>query len=58
MGTKPAVLALAFALLNSGVATILFGATSPEQVRENVAAVEVAGSLSESQLERLRAIGL
>ena len=57
VGTKPAVLALAFALLNSGVATILFGATSPEQVRENVAAVEVAGSLSESQLERLRTIG-
>ena len=58
VGTRPAVLALAFALLNSGVATILFGATSPEQVRENVAAVEVAGSLTESQLERLRTIGL
>jgi aryl-alcohol dehydrogenase-like predicted oxidoreductase len=58
VGTTPAVLALAFALLNSGVATILFGATSPEQVRENVAAAEVAGSLTESQLERLRAIGV
>jgi aryl-alcohol dehydrogenase-like predicted oxidoreductase len=57
VGTTPAVLAMAFALLSSDVATILFGATSPEQVRENVAAAEVAASLTESQLERLRAIG-
>jgi L-glyceraldehyde 3-phosphate reductase len=58
VGTTPAVLAMAFALLNSEVATILFGATSPEQIRENVTAAEVAGSLTESQLERLRAIGV
>jgi aryl-alcohol dehydrogenase-like predicted oxidoreductase len=58
VGTSPAVLAMAFALLSSEVATVLFGATSPEQVRENVAAAEVAGTLTESQLERLRAIGV
>jgi L-glyceraldehyde 3-phosphate reductase len=58
VGTSPAVLAMAFALLSSEVATVLFGATSPAQVRENVAAAEVAGTLTESQLERLRAIGV
>lgn len=57
-GTTPAVLAMAFALLSSDVATILFGATSPEQIRENVAAADVAAALDESQLERLRAIGV
>jgi aryl-alcohol dehydrogenase-like predicted oxidoreductase len=57
VGTTPAVLAMAFALANPDVATILFGATSPAQVRENVAAAEVAAALTESQLARLRAIG-
>ena len=55
--TTPAVLAMAFALANRDVATILFGATSPEQIRENVAAAEVAEALTENQLARLRAIG-
>jgi aryl-alcohol dehydrogenase-like predicted oxidoreductase len=58
VGTTPAVLAMAFVLTNSTVATILFGATSPEQIRENVTAAEVAATLTESQLERLRAIGV
>ena len=57
LGTTPAVLAMAFALANPGVATVLFGATRPEQIRENVAAGEVAAALTESQLARLRAIG-
>jgi len=38
-GTSAAVLAIAFALSNPDVATVLCGATSPEQVRENVRAV-------------------
>ena len=58
VSTTPAVLAMAFVLTNSLVATILFGATSPQQIRENVAAAEVLGALTESQLERLRAIGV
>ena len=59
VGTTPAVLAMAFVLPNSLVATILFGATSPEQIRENVAAAERGRDASrESQLERLRAIGV
>jgi aryl-alcohol dehydrogenase-like predicted oxidoreductase len=49
---------MAFALTSSMVATILFGATAPQQIRENVAAAEVVGALTESQLERLRAIGI
>jgi aryl-alcohol dehydrogenase-like predicted oxidoreductase len=39
-GTTPAALAIAFALANPDVASVLFGATSPEQVRENVGAVQ------------------
>jgi aryl-alcohol dehydrogenase-like predicted oxidoreductase len=57
VGTTPATLAYAFALLNADVATVLFGATSPEQIIENVAAAEVAEALTETQLARLRAIG-
>jgi L-glyceraldehyde 3-phosphate reductase len=57
LGTTPAVLAMAFALANPDVATVLFGATSPDQIRENVAAAEVAEALTDSQLARLRAIG-
>jgi L-glyceraldehyde 3-phosphate reductase len=57
LGTTPAVLAMAFALANPAVGTILFGATRPEQIRENVAAAEVAAALTDSQLARLRAIG-
>ena len=37
MGTTPASLAVAFALSNPAVASVLFGATSAEQVDQNVA---------------------
>jgi L-glyceraldehyde 3-phosphate reductase len=40
-GTTAAALAIAFALSNPDVATVLFGATTPEQVRENARAVEL-----------------
>jgi aryl-alcohol dehydrogenase-like predicted oxidoreductase len=39
--TTAAALAIAFALSNPDVATVLFGATTPEQVRENVRAIEL-----------------
>jgi L-glyceraldehyde 3-phosphate reductase len=42
-GTTAAALAIAFALSNPDVATVLFGATTPEQVRENVRAAELMG---------------
>ena len=56
LDTTPATLAMAFALSNPSVATVLFGATSPEQMVENVRAAELADALSEEQLERLREI--
>jgi L-glyceraldehyde 3-phosphate reductase len=42
-GTSAAALAIAFALSNPDVATVLFGATTPEQVRENVLAADLLG---------------
>jgi L-glyceraldehyde 3-phosphate reductase len=57
LDTTPAALAIAFALANDRVASVLFGATTPEQVRENVRAAEVASALSDRELSALRAIG-
>jgi L-glyceraldehyde 3-phosphate reductase len=57
LGTTPASLAIAFALANPRVATVLFGATRPEQILENLRAVRVAESLNSTQLAELRAIG-
>jgi aryl-alcohol dehydrogenase-like predicted oxidoreductase len=44
-GTTPAALALAFAYRSPGVATVLFGATTPEQVDENLRAAELDPAL-------------
>jgi aryl-alcohol dehydrogenase-like predicted oxidoreductase len=57
LGCDPAQLAMAFALLNPAVTTVLFGATTPEQVAANVGSVVVAASLSADAIARLRAIG-
>jgi aryl-alcohol dehydrogenase-like predicted oxidoreductase len=57
IGRDPAQLAMAFVLLNPSVTTLLFGATSPEQVAANVGALAVAGELTPDELGRLRAIG-
>ena len=56
-GTHEAPMAVAFALLNRRVASVLFGATSPEQVVENVSAVELAASIDEGTVVELRRIG-
>jgi aryl-alcohol dehydrogenase-like predicted oxidoreductase len=56
-GRDPAHLAMAFALLNPSVTTVLFGATRPEQVAANTAAVEVADALTSAERDRLQAIG-
>lgn len=56
-GLKPAAMAIAFALLNARVTTVLFGATKPEQVVENVAAVELTRTMDRQIVERLRTIG-
>ena len=57
LGRDPAQLALAFALLNPSVTTVLFGATSPAQVAANVGALTVAAELTAEEAARLRAIG-
>jgi aryl-alcohol dehydrogenase-like predicted oxidoreductase len=57
LGCAPAQLAMAFALLNPSVTTVLFGATSPAQVGSNVGSLAVANSLPADAIERLRAIG-
>jgi aryl-alcohol dehydrogenase-like predicted oxidoreductase len=44
VGCTPAALAIAFALSNPAVATVLFGATSGEQIVDNVAALDVSGA--------------
>jgi aryl-alcohol dehydrogenase-like predicted oxidoreductase len=41
LGRSPAALAIAFALNNPAVTTVLFGATSPAQIAENVTALEI-----------------
>jgi aryl-alcohol dehydrogenase-like predicted oxidoreductase len=40
-GVSAGALAIAFALANPAVATVLFGATSPEQIADNVRALDV-----------------
>jgi len=49
----PTALAFAFALHHPRLSSVLFGATSPEQVRENVESLKVYDSLDQNQLARL-----
>ena len=56
--TTPAALAIAFAAASPRVASVLFGATTPEQVAENTAAVALLDRLTPADLADLRAIGL
>ena len=55
-GESPAALAIAFALLNPAVSSVLFGATSPEQVAENCAALDLLERLDDAQRAALVAI--
>ncbi len=57
LGTTPATLAIAWALDNPAVATVLFGATAPQQIAENAQAPAVLERLDEDHLARLQAIG-
>jgi L-glyceraldehyde 3-phosphate reductase len=56
--TTPAALAIAFGLDHPRTASVLFGATRPEQIEQNAAAAELHERLSQDVLERLRVIGL
>ncbi len=55
-GDRPAAMAIAFVLLNPMVATALFGATNPEQISENLAAVELKTRMDEETIASLRRI--
>jgi len=56
LDATPAQLALAFALRGPGVASVLFGATRPEQLKENVGALRVAERLTADELAELRVL--
>jgi aryl-alcohol dehydrogenase-like predicted oxidoreductase len=56
-GTHSAPLAIAFALLNPLVASVLVGSTTPEQLSDNVTAVELAATLDPQVIAQLRRIG-
>jgi len=58
IGADPASLAMAFALLDPSVTTVLFGATSPEQVGANLGALALAERLTPDARDRLAAIGV
>ena len=58
VGERPAAMAIAFALLNPNVASVLFGSTRPEQVTENLRAVELQSSLGEQTIAQLRRVGV
>jgi aryl-alcohol dehydrogenase-like predicted oxidoreductase len=58
IGAAPASLAMAFALLDPSVTTVLFGATRPEQVGANVGALALAERLTPDERDRLAAIGV
>jgi aryl-alcohol dehydrogenase-like predicted oxidoreductase len=54
LGQTPAAVAIAYALTNPLVASVLFGATNPEQVGQNAQALSALEQLSDSVLEELR----
>ena len=56
LDTTPAALAIAFALARDRVATVLFGATTAEQVAENARAAELLDQLALVDLAELQAI--
>jgi aryl-alcohol dehydrogenase-like predicted oxidoreductase len=57
LGTTAAALALAFPLTNPAVTSVLFGATSAEQVRADCAAIGLLDRLSPADLAQLQSIG-
>jgi aryl-alcohol dehydrogenase-like predicted oxidoreductase len=57
LDTTPAPLAIAFALANPYVASVLFGATRRQQVLENVTAAAVLARIGDADLAALRSLG-
>ena len=56
LGTTTAALALAWVARNPNTSTVILGATSPEQVTENLKAIEVLPKLTPEVLEEIEAI--
>ncbi|RXW23071.1 hypothetical protein EST38_g2772 [Candolleomyces aberdarensis] len=56
LGTSTAALALAWVARNPNTSTVILGATSPEQVVENLKAIEVLPKLTAEVLERIEGI--
>jgi len=56
LNMAPAQLALAWCLKNPNVSTTIIGATKPEQIRENVAAVDQIEKLTEEVMEKIEEI--
>jgi aryl-alcohol dehydrogenase-like predicted oxidoreductase len=54
LDTTPCRLAIAFALANSRVASVLFGATSSRQIDDNVQALDLLARLGAAELTTLR----
>jgi aryl-alcohol dehydrogenase-like predicted oxidoreductase len=57
LDSTAAALAIAFPLTNPAVTSVLFGATSPEQVRANCAAISLLDRLGPADLAHLQRIG-
>lgn len=56
LGCTMAQLALAWCLKNPNVSTVITGASRPEQVAENMKALEVVNKLTDEVMERIEAI--
>ncbi len=56
LGMTPAQLALSYCLVGPNVASVLFGATSKEQIRENLSALEKQQKLDDDALRKIRGI--
>ena len=56
LGGSLAQLAIAWCLANPNVSTVILGASRPEQLRENLGAMEVAGRMTPAALERIEQI--
>jgi aryl-alcohol dehydrogenase-like predicted oxidoreductase len=56
LGGSIAQLALAWCLKNPNVSTVITGASRPEQVRENMGALDLVGRLTPEVMERIEGI--
>lgn len=56
LGCKPPQLAYAFALANPQVSSVLFGATSVQQIKDNIQALDVVKKLDDKLLGKLKSL--